>query len=50
MNWLTKIKTFGDKIKRNLQKKFTTKEEIANTDRKSSCKGPIMKKALEENR
>ncbi len=28
MNWLTKIKTFGDKIKKNLQKKFPTKEEI----------------------
>ena len=30
MNWLTKIKTFGDKIKRNLKKKLTTKEEIEN--------------------
>ena len=49
MNWLTKIKTFGDKIKRNLQKKFPTKEEIANSDWTSCCKGPILKKDLEEN-
>ncbi|MBC8301742.1 MAG: acetyl-CoA carboxylase carboxyl transferase subunit beta, partial [Pelagibacterales bacterium] len=49
MNWLTKIKTFGDKIKRNLQKKFPTKEEIANSDWASCCKGPILKKDLEEN-
>ena len=49
MNWLTKIKTFGDKIKKNLQKKFPTKEEIANSDWTSCCKGPILKKDLEEN-
>jgi len=49
MNWLTKIKTFGDKIKANLQKKFPTKEEIANSDWTSCCKGPVLKKDLEEN-
>jgi acetyl-CoA carboxylase carboxyl transferase subunit beta len=49
MNWLTKIKIFGDKIKRNLQKKFPTKEEIANSDWTSCCKGPILKKDLEDN-
>ena len=49
MNWLTKIKTLGDKIKRNLQKKFPTKEEIANSDWTSCCKGPVLKKDLEEN-
>ena len=49
MNWLTKIKTFGDKIKINLQKKFPTKEEIANSNWTSCCKGPILKKDLEEN-
>ena len=48
MNWLTKIKTFGDKIKRNLQKKFPTKEEIANSDWTSFCKGPVLKKDLED--
>ena len=49
MNWITKIKTFSEKIKRNLQKKFPTKEEIANSDWTSCCKGPILKKDLEEN-
>ena len=49
MNWLTKIKTFGDKIKRNLQKKFPTKEEIANSDWTSCCSGPLLKKDLEDN-
>ena len=49
MNWLTRIKTLGDKIKRNLQKKFPTKEEIANSDWTSCCKGPVLKKDLEEN-
>ena len=49
MNWLTKIKIFGDKIKRNLQKKFPTKEEIANSDWTSCCKGPVLKKDLEDN-
>ena len=49
MNWLTKIKIFGDKIKRNLKKKFPTKEEIANSDWTSCCKGPVLKKDLEEN-
>ena len=49
MNWITKIKTIGEKIKVNLKKKFPTKEEIANSDWTSCCKGPILKKDLEEN-
>ena len=49
MNWITKIKSIGDKIKRNLKKKFPTKEEIANSDWTSCCKGPVLKKDLEEN-
>ena len=49
MNWLTKIKIFGDKIKKNIKKKFPTKEEIENSDWTSCCKGPILKKDLEEN-
>ena len=28
MNWITKIKTFGDKIKRNLQKNFQQKKKL----------------------
>ena len=31
MNWLTSIKTLGDKIKRNFIKKFPSKEEIENS-------------------
>ena len=31
MNWLTRIKTFGDKIKRNFRKKFPTPEQIENS-------------------
>ncbi len=49
MNWITKIKSIGDKIKKNLKKKFPTKEEIANSDWTSCCKGPVLKKDLEEN-
>ena len=44
MNWLTKIINFGDKIKKNLRKKFPT-----NSDWTSCCKGPILKKELEDN-
>ena len=40
----------GEKeIKKDLQKKFPTKEEIANSDWTSCCKGPILKKDLEGN-
>ena len=49
MNWLTKIKILGDKIKKNIKKKFPTKEEIENSDWTSCCKGPVLKKDLEEN-
>ena len=46
MNWLTKIKTFGDKIKRNLEKKFPTKEEIASSEWISCCRGPQLKSTI----
>ena len=36
MNWITKIKTFGEKIRRNLQKKFPTKEEIVKGRKKDN--------------
>ncbi len=50
MNWLTKIKVFGDKIKRNLQKKFPTKEEIANSvERKIQVKDSIVSKGWLQN-
>ena len=48
MNWLKKVLHIGDKIKKVLKKR-PTKEEIANSDWTSCCKGPVLKKELEEN-
>ena len=48
MNWIKKVLRIGDKIKRVLKKR-PTKEEIANSDWTSCCKGPVLKKELEEN-
>ncbi len=52
MNWLTSIKTLGDKIKRNFRKKFPSKEEIENSkwQAKNCCNsGPILKEDLQKN-
>jgi len=48
MNWLKKTLRFGEKIKRIIKKR-ASKEEIANSDWTSCCKGPILKKDLEDN-
>tara|TARA_B100001750_G_scaffold153519_1_gene123103 strand:- start:182 stop:1114 length:933 start_codon:yes stop_codon:yes gene_type:complete len=48
MNWLTKAINFSEKIKKVLKKR-PSKEEIENSDWTSCCKGPILKKELEEN-
>ena len=48
MNWIQKTLRFGEKIKK-LLKKRPTKEEIESSDWTSCCKGPILKKELEEN-
>ena len=48
MNWLTKAINFGQKIKK-VFKKRPTKDEIENSDWTSCCKGPVLKKNLEEN-
>ena len=48
MNWLKKTIGFGEKIKKILRKR-ATKEEIESSDWTSCCKGPILKKDLEEN-
>ena len=48
MNWITKALSFGEKIKRVLKKR-PSKEDIAHSDGTSCCKGPILKKDLEEN-
>jgi len=48
MNWITKIIRAGEKIKSAIHKR-ASKEEIANSDWTSCCKGPILKKDLEIN-
>ena len=48
MNWIKKTLRFGEKIK-TIIKARVTKTEIANSDWTSCCKGPILKKDLEEN-
>tara|TARA_Y100000590_G_scaffold196641_1_gene223262 strand:+ start:1162 stop:2094 length:933 start_codon:yes stop_codon:yes gene_type:complete len=48
MNWLTKAINFSEKIKK-VFKKRPSKEDIENSDWTSCCKGPILKKDLEEN-
>tara|TARA_B100001057_G_scaffold370697_1_gene374677 strand:- start:1009 stop:1938 length:930 start_codon:yes stop_codon:yes gene_type:complete len=48
MNWITKIIKAGEKIKSAIHKR-ATKDDIANSDWTSCCKGPILKKDLEEN-
>ena len=48
MNWITKIIKTGEKIKSAIHKR-ATKEDIANSDWTSCCKGPILKKDLENN-
>ena len=49
MNWITKkLSYLSEKIK-TVIKKRPTKEEIENSDWSSCCKGPILKKELEEN-
>jgi len=47
MNWITKALKFGEKIKREIKNR-ASKEEIANSDWTSCCKGPILKKDLED--
>ena len=48
MNWIKKTLRFGEKVKK-LLKKRPTKEEIEGSDWTSCCKGPILKKELEDN-
>ena len=48
MNWITKIIKAGEKIKSAIHKR-ASKEDIANSDWTSCCKGPILKKNLEQN-
>ena len=48
MNWLKKTLDFGQKIKR-LLKKRPSRQDMEESDWTSCCKGPILKKDLEEN-
>ena len=48
MNWIKKVLHIGEKIKKVLKKR-PTKEEIEKSNWTSCCKGPILKKDLEEN-
>ena len=48
MNWINKVLNIGEKIKKVIRKR-ATKEDIANSDWTSCCKGPILKKELENN-
>jgi len=48
MNWITKIIKAGEKIKTAIHKR-ASKEDVANSDWTSCCRGPILKKDLEEN-
>ena len=48
MNWLKRTLKFGEKIKKILKKR-PSREEMENSDWTSCCKGPVLKKDLEEN-
>ena len=48
MNWLKKTIGFGEKIKKILKKR-PSKDEIESYEWTSCCKGPVLKKELEEN-
>ena len=48
MNWITKIIKAGEKIKTAIHKR-ASKEDVASSDWTSCCRGPILKKDLEEN-
>ena len=48
MNWIKKVLHIGEKIKKVIKKR-ATKEEVEQSDWTSCCKGPILKKDLENN-
>ena len=48
VNWLQKVITAGQKIKTAFHER-ASKEDIAKSDWTSCCKGPILKKDLEDN-
>ena len=48
MNWIKKVLHISEKIKKVIKRR-ATKEEIATSDWTSCCKGPVLKKNLEDN-
>jgi len=48
MNWIKRVLHIGEKIKKVLKKR-PTKDEVEKSDWTSCCKGPILKKDLENN-
>ena len=48
MNWITKVLRFGEKIKPQLRK-GPVKKKLKIATGQLGCKGPILKKDLEEN-
>ena len=48
MNWIKKVLHISEKIKKVIKKR-ATKEEVASSDWTSCCKGPVLKKNLEDN-
>ena len=48
MNWIKKTLRFSEKIKKIIRTRVT-KADVASSDWISCCKGPILKKDLEEN-
>jgi acetyl-CoA carboxylase carboxyl transferase subunit beta len=48
MNWLKKTIRFGEKIKKIIKTR-ASREDIENSDWMSCCKGPVLKKDLEDN-
>jgi len=47
MNWIKKVLHISEKIKKVIKRR-ATKEEIATSDWTSCCKGPVLKKNLED--
>ena len=48
MNWITKIINASEKIKTVIRER-ATKEDVAKSDWTSCCRGPVLKKDLEQN-
>ena len=49
MNWINKVRSIGEKIKKNIKKKFPSQSERDSSNWTSCCRGPILKETLKEN-